>query len=221
LQPEQRYRHRVVLAAGRAYSSAKKATRAARSRHVARGTFGRRCFAGCFTAGVIVLGGIGLASPAQFGQPGASTLRTGWPSIALLVLVVGGLLLGVARRRRLVWLLDRVREPYVRPLEDHAGYDDAVDALQSCPAALRTRYAISWVWGPMAWAVLGCTFAFSAAYFLVDAILARGRIGWAQPLYAIGFALLSWGVFGAAAGRLTSWRFAASVHKEATTGYPA
>jgi len=209
----------MVLAARRTYSTAKKATRATRPRHIARSTFGRRCLLCCFVAGVVVLSVIGLASPGQFGAPGSSTLRTGWPSLALLGLALAGLLLALARRRHLVWLVSRIREPYVRPLEEYPGFEDAVAALQSCPAALRTRYAISFVWGPIAWAVLGCTCAFSCAYFVVDAILARGRVGWAQPVYALVFALLAWFLFAATAGRFATWRFATSAHKEATTGY--
>jgi hypothetical protein len=211
----------MVLAAGRAYSSAKRLVRATRPRRIDRVAFARRAFGGSFASGILVLGLIALASPARFGQPGASTLRTGWPSIALLVAIGLCLLAGLARRRHLLWLGGRVREPLLRPLEEVSGFYDAVEALEACPAPLRTRFALSWVWGPVATAVLGGTFAFSAAYFVVDAILARGRVGWAQPVYALAFTAASLVVFALGAGRFATWRVAASVHREATTGYPA
>jgi hypothetical protein len=53
----------------------------------------------------------------------------------------------------------------------------------------------------------------------VDAVLARFRVGWGQPLYALVFAGASVLVFATLAGRLATWRFAMSVHKEVTTGY--
>ncbi|MFN2488826.1 MAG: hypothetical protein ABR529_03620 [Actinomycetota bacterium] len=139
----------------------------------------------------------------------------------MVLLVIIGLCLayGALRRAELRWLAARVREPLVRPLEEEPHFDDAVETLESCPAPLRMRYAIAWVWGPIAWAVVGGTCAFSAAYFVVDAILARFRVGWEQPLYGAVFGVLSVIVFAGAAGRLATWRFAASVYREATTGY--
>ncbi len=138
----------------------------------------------------------------------------------LLAVVAIALGYGIVRRAQVRWAFERAREPYVRPLEEEPGFDEAVEALAECPAALRTRFALSWVWGAVAWAIVGGTFAFSTAYFLVDAVLARGRVGWQQPVYAVVFALLSLAVFAATAGRLATWRFAASVHKEVATGYP-
>jgi hypothetical protein len=210
----------MVLAAHRAYATLKRLVRAARPQRVGRGTFARRTFAANFVAGVGILGGIGLTAPSQFGQPGAATLHTGWPSWLLIGVIALCCLVAWTKRADLTWLYARVREPFVRPLDEARGFADAVDALASCPAPLRTRFAVSWVWGPIAAAVLGATFAFSAAYFVVDAILARGRVGWAQPVYGAAFALLSMALFAAAAPRLASWRFATSVHKEASTGYP-
>jgi hypothetical protein len=210
-----------VLAARRAYANTRSFVRAARPRHIARGRLARRAFAGSFLAGVALLGLIGIASPSQFGQPGAATLQSGWPLYALSALITSVGLLALARRRHLAWLLARLREPLDRPLDDHHGFGDAVSALEACPAPLRTRFALSWVWGPVVGAVLGGTFAFSSAYFVVDAVLARFRVGWAQPVYALGFAALSMIVFAAAAGRMSTWRFATSVHKEVSTGYPA
>jgi hypothetical protein len=211
----------MVLEAGRAYSRATRATRSARPRRIARATFARRAFGGCFLAGTAILGAIAVLSPAQFGQPGAATLKTGWPSLALVGAIAVGVLYAILRRRQLIWLVERVREPLLRPLNDAPGWDDAVDALESCPSPLRARFAFSWVWAPVAGALLGGTFAFSSAYFLVDAILARFRVGWGQPVYGLSFAALSLIVFSLTAGRLASWRFAASAYKEVSTGYVA
>ncbi|CAN5603597.1 hypothetical protein BH24ACT26_BH24ACT26_15760 [soil metagenome] len=209
----------MVLAARHAYSTVKKLARAARPHGISRRHLAGRAFLASFVAGMVVLGVIGLLAPSQFGQPGAVTLHTGWPSAVLMALIALCCLVALSRRAELGWLVARAREPFVRPLQEAPGFDEAVDALASCPAPLRTRFAVSWVWGPMAWALLGGTFAFSSAYFVVDAILARLRVGWAQPLYGVVFAALSVIVFAANAGRLASWRFSTSVHKEASTGY--
>ena len=209
----------MVVAAGRAYARAARTVRAARPR-VARAAFARRALGGAFVAGIVVLGLIAFVSPASFGQPGASPARSGWPPAVLLALIAAGIAIAVARRAHMAWLVQRIRDPWVRPLEEVPGFVDAVEDLERCPAPLRTRFALAWVWGPAALAVTGGTFAFSAAYFVVDAVLARGRVGWGQPAYALAFAVLSWLVFALAAGRLATFRFAASVLKEATTGYP-
>jgi hypothetical protein len=210
----------MVVAAHRSYVALKRATRAARPGRINRRHFARGAFAGSFVAGVAVLGTIGLLAPSNFGQPGAATLRSGWPSVALAALVAACVGYGVIRRRHLAWLLARLREPLLRPLEEHRSFAEAVDALAACPAPLRLRWAIGWVWGPIGYVVAAGTLAFSSAYFFVDALLARGRVGWGQPLYALIFAAGSVLVFAAAASRLATWRFALSVHKEVTSGYP-
>ena len=179
----------------------------------------RSAFGGSFLAGTGILGSIGILAPARFGQPGADTLKTGWPLLVVVALVLSSALVAVSRRAEIGWLCARLREPFLRPLEEEPYFGEAVEALGACPGFMRARYALSWVWGPAAAAVAGGTFAFSSAYFLIDAVLARGRVGWAQPLYATAFALLSLLVFAAAAGRLASWRFAASVHKEVSGAY--
>jgi hypothetical protein len=209
----------VVLAAHRAYVAVKRATRSARPRRVARLRFARRAFAATFVAGVGVLGIIGLLAPSNFGQPGAKTLGSGWPSILLVALVGGVAASALVAHRHLLWLARRVREPLLRPLEEHPAFAEAADALASCPAPLRLRWSLGWVWGPVAWAVVAGTLAWSSAYFVVDAVLARFRVGWGQPLYALVFAGASVLVFATLAGRLATWRFAMSVHKEVTTGY--
>jgi hypothetical protein len=210
----------VVLEAGRSYKALKRAVRSARPAQIARLWFARRAFGGSFAAGIAILGVIGLVAPDNFGQAGAAPLRSGWPSVALGSLIVTCVAYAIARREHLAWLGARVREPLMRPLEEHPAFSEAADALAACPAALRLRWAFGWVWGPVAWAIVGGTLAFSAAYFVVDALLAGLRVGPGQPLYALAFAVASLAVFAAAAGRLSTWRFASSVYKEVTTGYP-
>ena len=170
-------------------------------------------------AGCGLLAVIGIVAPQRFGQPGADTLRSGWPLWGLVVIAV--LVLGIAfvRRAELLWAARRLREPFVRPLAEEPGFEEAADALAACPAPLRARYALFYAWGPAVAAVLGATFAFSSAYFVIDAVLARLNVGWAHPLYAAAFALLSLLVFAVAGGRLTTWRVATSARKEVTTGY--
>jgi hypothetical protein len=181
--------------------------------------FARRAFAGVFVAGLALLALIGVVAPSNFGQPGAATARSGWPFFVLLAAMAGTCAYGTARWKELSWLVARLREPLMRPLNEHPRFDDAADALASCPPPLRVRWALIYVWGPLLWALAAGTLAFSSAYFIVDAVLARGRVGWAQPLYALVFAVLSVLVLAASAGRLATWRFAVSVHKEVTTGY--
>lgn len=209
----------MVIAAHRSYVALKRATRAARPRRVARLRFARRALGGTFVAGLALLSLIALVAPSNFGQPGAATLRSGWPSFALGGLIAASAGFAWANRERLLWLAARLREPLVRPLEEHPSFAEAADALASCPPPLRLRWALGWVWGPIGWALAAGTLTFSSAYFVVDAVLARFRIGWAQPVYALAFAGLGVLVFAAAAGKLATWRFAMSVHKEVTTGY--
>jgi hypothetical protein len=199
--------------------TAARLTRAARPPDLRRGQRARRALAASFVAGAGILGCIGILDPGRFGQPRADTLRTGWPLLAVVGLVLAAAALGVSHRGLIGWLFARLREPFTRPLEQEPHFDEAVEALAACPAPLRLRYAVAWVWGPAAGALAGGTFAFSSAYFLVDAALAGFRIGWEQPLYAVTFALLGLAVFAAVAGRLASWRLATSVHKEVSTGY--
>ena len=67
--------------------------------------------------------------------------------------------------------------------------------------------------------VVACTFSWSTAYFAIDAILSGGRIGWGQPLYALGFALLSLVTWRLVEVRLATWRLATSIHREASEAY--
>ena len=210
----------MVLAVRRAYVAAVRARRAARPPDFSRSRFARRATSRSFVAGCGLLALIGIFAPGRFGQPGADTLRSGWPLWVLGAVVVSVVVAAFWRRRELMWALQRLREPFMRPLTEEPTFDEAADALAACPGPLRVRYAVSYSWGPAAAAVLGATFAVSCAYFVVDAVLARLRVGWAHPVYAAGFAALSLVVFAVAAGRLTTWRLATSVRKEVTTGYP-
>jgi uncharacterized membrane protein YdcZ (DUF606 family) len=209
----------MVLAARRSYVAAKRATRAARPSRIARARFARRAFGVAFVAGLALLAFIAVVAPSNFGQPGAATARSGWPFFLLLGLIGAVVAYAAFHWKRIAWLGQRLREPLVRPLNELPGFEAAADALASCPSPLRLRWSLNYVWGPLLWALAAGTLAFSSAYFVVDAVLARGRVGWAQPLYAVVFGLLSIAVLAGAAGRLATWRFAMSVHKEVTTGY--
>lgn len=209
----------MVVAAERAYSDAKRWLRSARPRRIQRNRFAWRSFGGFFIAGIVVLGIISLLAPDSFGAPGTNTLGTGWPLVAVLGLIAASLLYAFVHRRRLSWLYTRVREPYRRPMKDHPSFDGAADALAECPAPYRTRFAVNYVWIPIGLVVLGATCAFSVAYFVIDAVGARFMVGWGQAVYAAVFVVLSVLTFGAAAGRLSTWRLATSVLKEVNTGY--
>jgi hypothetical protein len=209
----------MVLAARRSYVAAKRATRAARPGRIARARFARRAFGLTFLAGLAVLALIAVVAPSNFGQPGAATARSGWPFFLLLGVITASLAYAAVQWTRIAWLAQRLRDPLVRPLNELPGFEAAADALASCPSPLRLRWSLIYVWGPLLWALVAGTLAFSSAYFVVDAVLARGRVGWAQPLYAVVFGLLSMAVLAAAAGRFSTWRFAMSVHKEVSTGY--
>lgn len=209
----------MVMAGRRAYSDARKWIASARPARSAREGFGFRCFWGSFVAGVIVLGLIGVLSPSSFGEVGAKPFRGGWPALLLLGVVLLAVLLVALRSRHLVWLAARVREPLTRPLEEDPGYEGAVGALQECPSPLRGRFAFALVWGPLILATLATFAAFSAAYFLVDAILQRFQVGWQQPLYGVGYIFVSIVLWRIASARLLTWRLAMSVHKTVSTGY--
>ena len=211
----------MVIAAQRAYSDAIRWIKAARPRRLEGWRFAWRAYAGCFAGGSALLGVIALIAPSEFGQVGTSTADAGLPALVIACLAGAVALLAFARRKHLWWLMTRIREPLVTPLTDERGYEEASDALASCPSAFQTRFAVTRVWGPAALVVLGATCAFSTAYFLLDAILSGGRVGWGQPAYAGAFLALGVIVFRLAAPSLATWRLAASVHKTTSTGYPS
>ena len=209
----------MVLEGRRAYSDAVSWVRLARPGDIHKTRFAWRSFVRSFFAGIIVLGVIGLITPSRFGTPGATAFGSGWPAFVLLAVVVLCSIVAVIKRRNIAWLAERLREPWRRPLTERPNYDDAVDALAACSDAQQSRFAFSWVWGPMVVVVLAVLFAFSTAYFLVDAILQRFVVGWETPILAAANALLSLILWRLVAVRMSTWRFAASVYKSASTGY--
>ncbi|HVM34948.1 MAG TPA: hypothetical protein VM784_06350 [Actinomycetota bacterium] len=209
-----------MIEARRAYADATGWIRAARPRRIEAGRFAARAFWGSFAAGVLVLGAVGLVAPATFGEPGVGTAAgRGLPALVLAGVVVAALAVGLSQGRRLIWVARRIREPFVRPLEEYESFEGAAGALAACPDALRARFAFGWVWGPAAVAVAGGTFAFSAAYFVVDAILARAQLGPGQWLMLAANFLLGAIAFRLGALRLSTWRIAASAYRDATGRY--
>lgn len=208
----------MVIAGQRAYADAVRWIRSARP-PIRRVRFARTAVRASLLAGMALMSLIALADPNRFGSPGSRTLRTGWPSAVVIGVLAGCVLFALLRRREIISAVARVGEPYRRPLSELPSFDDAADALAACPGAFKTRFAVLWVWRPLALVVLGVTCAFSTAYFVVDAILARGSVGWGQVLYACVFLAASLGVFALSAPTVSTWRLAASVFKEVTSGY--
>lgn len=201
----------MVRAARRAYSDAISWIKQARPRRSTRGRLAWKLFRTIYAGSFLLLGVIGLLRPSRFGSPTSRPLRSvEWAALALLVAIV--VAFAFIRRQRIVGSFRRLLEPFRRPL-DHPSHDPAAGALESCPAPLRTRFALGWVWGPAAAVVVAAFLAASSAYFVVDAVLARFEIGWQQPLLAAIQALASLLVLRAVAARLGTWRLALSVHR--------
>ena len=209
----------MVMSARRAYSDAVKWVRSARPRRFSRVLWAERALGATVAVAVPLLTVIALVSPASFASPASNTLRTGWPLYALLGLLAVSIVYLLARMRRIRWALARTREPFVRAPEGDPRYEGAADALAACPGPLRTRFVVWWVWGPVGIAVLAVMCAFSASYFLVDAILARGNVGWEHPVLAGANLASSFLLFAFGAGRLATWRLAVAVHRSVTVGY--
>ncbi len=202
------------------YSDALKWIKSARPRRINRWRFAERAFGASLMGSVPLLCVLALLSPSAFGARGSNTLRTGWPLYVLLAILGVSVALVAARSRRIRWALARLKEPFLRSFEGDARFDGARDALAQCPAPLRTRFALGWVWGPAGLAAIGVIGAFSCAYFLIDAIMARFEVDLdGAPLYAAGNAALSLLMFHLGAGRLLSWRLAVSVHRSVQGGY--
>jgi hypothetical protein len=193
--------------------------KASRPARVDSGRFAWRCFAGSLLAGIVVLGLIGLFAPAAFGAPGGRPLGNRTLSLALGATVVVAAAILAARGPQLLRLMRRIREPFMRPLTWEPNFEEAAEALAQCSEPWRSRWATSWVWGPVLLAAAGVTFAFSSAYFVVGAVIAGGRIAWGHPVLAGINALLSIVSFAAGATRLSTWRLALSVHREVTGRY--
>jgi hypothetical protein len=209
-----------------AYSDAVKWTKLDRPRRFDRASFAGHCWQNSFVAGVVVLGVIGFLSPTTYGQTRGfsergrfGALGLGWPGLVLLGLVVLGLLYALAHREGIRWTILRVIDPWRRPMTESSSYEGAVGALDASSDALKTRYAWRFVYRPMVLAVLATFFAFSSAYFLVDATLARFEVGWQQPVLGVVNTLISLILWRVAALGLSTYRLAASVYKSVSTGY--
>lgn len=208
----------MVVAAQRAYSDAVRWIKSARPKWLQPWRLARRLFQICFVGGVILLGSIGLLNPRSFGSPTSRSARAlEWWALAGLVALCA--LWCLSRQRSIGMGASRFAEPFRRRLDRFQAFDPAVHALRAAPAALQTRFAIGWVWGPAAIVVAAGFFAASSAYFIVDAVLARLQVGWQQPLLAVVNALISVGLLRLTATRLSTWRLAFSVHRELTAGY--
>jgi hypothetical protein len=211
----------MVIAARRAYSDATKWIRSSRPSHIRGWNRAGILFVNSFLAGILLLGVIGTLAPSRFGSPGARAFSSGLPSLALIGIVALCGMFAFIRRREIVWAVRRLREPARRALREDPAFEGAVNALEACPRPMQSRFALFWVWGPAAVFVLGGVFAFSAAYFVIDALLAGFSVGWEQAALGVANALASLMIFRLAAARLATWRLALSVYRSATEGYPA
>lgn len=181
--------------------------------------YARKGFGAALLAGLILMGTLGVITPDAFGAVGSRPLRTSWPKWVLLGMIGLCLLYTAVKWRYVRWALRRIRDPFVRPPAGDPRYEGAADALAASPAAYRTRFVLWWVWAPVGLAVLGTMFAFSVAYFVVDAILAGFEVGWETPVLAGGNLILGLLVLRLAASRLSTWRMAMAVNKSVSTGY--
>ena len=208
----------MVIAAQRAYNDAIRWVKSARPPRFNAWRLTRKVVLTCYMGSLLLLGLIGLSSPASFGGRGS---RVGgsiqwWGLAALVALIV---LWCLAKRDGIRTGASRLSEPLRRKLLQFDSYRPAVDALEAAPAAQQTRFALGWVWGPALAVVVATFFAASSAYFLVDAILARFQIGWEQPVLALANAILSVIVVRVVARRLSTWRLAFSIHRDVTGAY--
>lgn len=207
----------MVIAARRAYRDLIRWMKAARPSGLRPWRLARRLFWTSILSATILVGSIGLVRPERFGSRNTRAGSPEWWALGLLV--AAACLFVVLRRRGLVTAVDRLLEPLRRPLEELPSFEPAVNALDSCPAPLRSRFLLGWVWGPAAGLVAGAFFAASAVYFVVDAILARLVVGWQQPLLAGTNAALGLVISRLAATRLATWRLAFSVNRWVNGGY--
>jgi protein-S-isoprenylcysteine O-methyltransferase Ste14 len=202
----------------RAYSNANRWMKAARHR-IQGGRFAMRSFAGAVVAGLLTLGFVGIVAPNSFGPSTTGRLERGPALWGLLALVAINALIAVARARYLRGLYIRLREPFVRRISYDSHFEGAADALADCPAPMRTRWAMRWIYVPALLVVAGFFFAFSAAYFGIGAILSLGAVGWGTPIIAAANVVLSLLCFRAAATRIATWRLAVSVYRDVTGSY--
>lgn len=202
----------MVIAAGRAYQDLIRWIKAARPRTLNPWRLARRLFGTFVLGATVLLGGIGLLAPARFGYTTSRPHRglEWWVLAAVVGICILDLIL---RRAALASRAEKLRETFHGGLDRHPSFEPAVNALGSCPAALRTRFALGWVWGPLALAVTGAVGAASAVYFVVDAILARFTVGFEQALFLGVNVVLSLLILRLGAKRLSVWRLSFAVHR--------
>lgn len=210
----------MILAARRAYRDATRWMKRARARGPAAWQLTRRAFSGTLLAALGVMSLIGLVAPSGFGLPERNTIRSGWPALVLIGIVLACLLYALLRRDLVAWLVKRAADPFRRPLSEHPAYEPATGALSSCPALFQMRFFAAWVLVPSALAVLAGIASFSVAYFAVDALLARFQVGLGHPVLAIANAWASLLLFRVSAARVSTLRLGVSVYKSVRTGYP-
>lgn len=207
----------MVIAARRAYSDAVRWMKEARPRGARGGRLALKLFRALYVGALVLLGSIGLVRPSRFGAPTSRPLRSvEWAALGVLTAVL--LVYSLLRRQDILSSVSRFLEPFRSPI-DHPSHDPAASALESCPAALRARFALGWVWGPAAAFLLAAVLAASSAYFVIDATLAGFVIGWQQPALAVIQAVLSLIVLRSTATRLATWRLALSVHRSVSGAY--
>ena len=195
----------MVLAARRAYRDAVRWTVEARP-PIHPPLTARRLTGFLFFGGCLVLGLIGMTSPSSFGDPGAGRGGPQWWGAGIVVLIAA-LVLAVRAR---VWL-----RPLRYRFDDRRAVGAAADALRSAPAPFRTRYAAAWIWLPVGMMTLAALLAASAAYFLIDAVLARFSVTWQGPVIGLVDFILAFFLLLLAAPRIWTVRFAADVNREA------
>ena len=202
-----------------AYADVVDWVRVARDKRIDKGAFALRAFRSSFFFGVLVISVIGLLSPAALGQVGAAPFRGSWPMWVFAGLVVLCLAVCWFKRDDIRWTAVRIVDPWRRPMEDDPNYAGLADALELCSETQRSRFAWSFVWGPLVVGVLATACAFASAWFLLAAISNRFVVGWGFVVQLVVTAALSAALWRVAVTRLATWRVAASAYKTISTGY--
>lgn len=209
----------MVMASRRTYADAVSWTRSARPRELSRSGFAVRAFGVFFVMGIAGFGVASIASPESFGQGGARVLSLGWPSIALVAMILIAAAVLIANRRRLARLASRnATNPYSLDPGQESAFEPAVNALSACARPLQIRFGIAWSWGPALVGVAGAVLAASAAYFAVYLVLAGFEVGLEIVAVAAGNLVVGFALFMVAAARLTTWRFATTVYRTVSPG---
>jgi hypothetical protein len=205
----------MVIAAGRAYKDLIRWLKEARPPRMNPWRLARRLFWNCILVATVILGTIAAVAPSRYGASSGGVGRSpeSWAVVALVAICIATVFL---RRSDTGSPTAWFRETISGGLEQHPSFEPATNALEACPAALRTRFAMGWVWGPLAMMILGAIFAASSSYFLIDAILARFTVGWQQVALAVINALLGLAVLRLAAKRLSVWRLSLALHRSAS-----